>query len=82
MSQSWYALILKGLNASNRATPIQLCGLTHCTLDSLSHGIWQPPMSHNRELAFAMAIVRRTCAELAFILGTTDIGLDDDLLQI
>jgi hypothetical protein len=29
-----------------------------------------------------MAIVRRTCSELAFIPGTTDIGLDDDLLRL
>jgi hypothetical protein len=38
-------------------------------------------MSHNRELATAMALVCQTCAKVAFILpGTTDIGLDDDLL--
>ena len=39
-------------------------------------------MSHNRELATAMALVRRICAEVAFIPGTTDIGLDDDLLRL
>ncbi|KAI2505089.1 hypothetical protein MHU86_9365 [Fragilaria crotonensis] len=83
MSQSRYAQILRGLNAaSSRAPPVQLCGSTHRTLDCLSLGVWQPPMSHNRELATAMAIVRRTCAELAFIPGTTDIGLDDDLLRL
>jgi hypothetical protein len=49
----------------------------------LSVGIWQPPMSqHNRELATAMAILQRTCAEVAFIPGTTDIGLDDNLLRL
>jgi hypothetical protein len=38
-------------------------------------------MSYNRELATAMlALVCRICAEVAFIPGTTDIGLDDDLL--
>jgi hypothetical protein len=39
-------------------------------------------MSHNRELAGAMALVRRICAEVAFVPGTTDIGLDDDLLRL
>jgi hypothetical protein len=46
----------------------------------LSVGIWQPPMSHNRELATAMAILQRTCAKVAFICGTTDIGLDNEML--
>jgi hypothetical protein len=39
-------------------------------------------MSHNRELATAMAILRRTCAKVAFIPGATDIGLDDNLLRL
>jgi hypothetical protein len=30
----------------------------------------------------AMAIVCRTCAELAFIPGTTHIGLDNNLLRL
>ena len=37
---------------------------------------------HNRELATAMAILQRTCAKAAFIPGTTDIGIDDDLLRL
>jgi hypothetical protein len=36
-------------------------------------------MSHNTEMAHAMEILRRNCAEIAFIPATTDIGLDDDL---
>jgi hypothetical protein len=39
-------------------------------------------MSHSRELATAMAIVRQNCYEVAFVAGTTDIGLDNDLLQL
>ena len=39
-------------------------------------------MTHNRELATAMALVRRICADLTFVPGTTDIGLDDDLLRL
>ncbi len=39
-------------------------------------------MSHNTEMAHAMEILRRSCAEIAFIPGTTDIGLDDDLLRL
>ncbi len=83
MSQHRYSQILRrGLNASNRhSTPVLLCGSTHRSLDP-SVGVWKPPMSHNRELATAMEIVRRTCAELSFILGTTDIGLDNDLLRL
>ena len=38
-------------------------------------------MTHNRELATAMALVHRISADLTFIPGTTDIGLDDDLLR-
>ena len=39
-------------------------------------------MAHNRELATAMELVRRTNAEIAFVAGVTDIGLDDDLLRL
>jgi hypothetical protein len=39
-------------------------------------------MSHNLELPTAMAQVCRICAKVAFIPGTTDIGLDDDLLHL
>ncbi len=81
MSPHQYAQILKALNTSNNRPPVVVCGSTHRRLD-LSVGIWQPPMSHNRELATAMAILRRTCAKVAFIPGTTDIGLDDDLLRL
>ena len=81
MSQHRHAQILKGLNTSNNRAPVPVCGATHRMLD-LSVGIWLPPVSHNRELATAMAILRRTCAELAFIPGTTDIGINDDLLSL
>ena len=38
-------------------------------------------MSHNRESATAMALllVCQICTKVAFIPGTTDVGLDDDL---
>jgi hypothetical protein len=81
MSSHQYAQILKALNTSNNRPPVAVCGSTHRMLD-LSVGIWQPPMSHNRELATAMAILRRTCAKVAFIPGATDIGLDDNLLRL
>ncbi len=47
-----------------------------------STGIWKLSMSNNLELATAMALVWQICAEVAFIPGTTDIGLDDDLLRL
>ena len=39
-------------------------------------------MAYNRELTSAMELVRRTNAEIAFVAGVTDIGLDDDLLRL
>ncbi|KAI2505553.1 hypothetical protein MHU86_8889 [Fragilaria crotonensis] len=87
MSHARYRCILQALNSKGN-TPAQLphlvCGTTsrrHIP-SATSTGIWKPPMSHNRELATAMALVRRICAEVAFIPGTTDIGLDDDLLRL
>ncbi len=42
------------------------------------------PLCHTTQkwLAHAMEILRRSCAEIAFIQGTTDIGLDDNLLRL
>ena len=39
-------------------------------------------MAHTSELATAVEVVRRTNAEIAFLSGVTDIGLDDDLLHL
>ena len=40
----------------------------------------KPPIAQSTDMATAMSIVCRSCAEIAFVPGTTDIGLDDDLL--
>ena len=85
MSPHRYMQILKALNTSSRDQRMQVvCGSSGRTVDScsLSVGVWKPPMSHNTEMAHAMEILRRSCAEIAFIPGTTDIGLDDDLLRL
>jgi hypothetical protein len=37
-------------------------------------------MQHDREMAAAMDVVCTTGAELAFVAGISQIGLDDDLL--
>ncbi|KAI2509385.1 hypothetical protein MHU86_5018 [Fragilaria crotonensis] len=39
-------------------------------------------MQHDREMAAAMEVVRRTGAEIAFVAGVTQVGLDDDLLRM
>ena len=86
MSPHCYMQILKALNTSSHDQRMQVvCGSSGRTVDSscsLSVGVWKPPMSHNTEMAHAMEILRRSCAEIAFIPGTTDIGLDDDLLRL
>ena len=64
-----YTEILRGLSRSG--TSGQQCMRT-----------WTPPMSHDREMAAAMEIVRTTGAELAFVSGVSQIALDDDLLQM
>ena len=51
-------------------------------VDLFIAGIWKPPMAHNTDMATAFSIVCRSCAENAFVPGTTDIGLDNDLLQL
>ena len=43
---------------------------------------WNPPKAHDRDIASAMDVVRRTCAEIAFVSGVTRVGLDDDLLRM
>jgi len=84
MSHYRYSQILKALDTTSRAPRTQevCCGTTGLTVDSLGIGVWKPPMTHNTDMATAMSIVRRTCAEIAFVPGTTDIGLDDDLLRL
>jgi hypothetical protein len=85
MNPHRYIQILKALNTSSHDKCMQVvCGLSGRTVDScsLSVGVWKPPMSHNTEMAHAMEILRRSCAEIAFIPGTTGIGLDDDLLRL
>jgi len=84
MSHYRYSQILKALDTTSRAPRTQevCCGTTGLTVDSLGVGVWKPPMTHNTDMATAMSIVRRTCAEIAFVPGTTDIGLDDDLLRL
>lgn len=39
-------------------------------------------MSHNTHMATATMIIRRSCSDIGFISGVTDIGLDDDLLRL
>ena len=39
-------------------------------------------MQHDREIAAAMEVVRRTDAEIAFVSGVTQVGLGDDLLRM
>ena len=81
MTLARYLQILQCLNAnSNVRTRSAVCG--YSPKYSSATGVWQPPMTHNRDLATAMALVRRICSELAFIPGTTDVGLDDDLLRL
>jgi hypothetical protein len=60
-----------------------ICGFASRYTTSTT-GVWQGPMNHNWELATAMAlVVCRICLEVAFVPdGTTDIGLDDDLLRL
>jgi len=88
MSLARYSSILRALNSNTGQAPAPkphpVCGSTsrYHIPSATSTGIWKPPMSHNRELATAMALVCRICAEVAFIPGTTDIGLDDDLLRL
>jgi SAP domain len=86
MSHYRYQQILKGLNATTNRPPqvLVVCGSTGRTVgdDFLGVGVWKPPMAHNADMATAMAILRRSCAEIAFVPGTTDIGLDDDLLRL
>jgi hypothetical protein len=43
---------------------------------------WTPPMQHDREMAAEMDIVRTSGAEIAFVKGVTQVGLDDDLLRM
>ena len=76
LSHHRYMQILKALNTSTSGSP---------TVDScyLRVGVWNPPISRNTDMAHAMAILRRSCAEeIAFVPGITDIGLDDDLLRL
>ena len=81
MSLARYSHILKCLNANSNAGSFSgVCGFS--SKYTTTTGVSQPPMTHNRELATAMALVRQICAEMAFIPGTTDIGLDDDLLRL
>ena len=85
MSPYRYSQILKALNTNCRDPRTQVvCGSSGRTVDSCSFqvGVWKPPMSHNTDMTHAMAILRRSCADIAFIPGTTDIGLDDDLLRL
>jgi hypothetical protein len=49
-------------------------------LNNRSMGATYDPQQGFGELA--MGLVCRICSELAFIPGTTDIGLDDDLLRL
>jgi hypothetical protein len=39
-------------------------------------------MSHNTHMATAMMILRRSCSEIGFVSGVTDIGLDDNFLRL
>jgi hypothetical protein len=80
MSLARYSYILRALNSNTGQAPAPkpypVCGSTS------QYHLPSAPMSHNRELATAMALVCRICAEVAFTPGTTDIGLDDDLLRL
>jgi hypothetical protein len=65
-----YKEILRGLSRSG-------------TSRQVSASTWTPPMQHDREMAAAMDVVCTTGAdELAFVAGTSQIGLDDDLLRM
>ena len=81
MSLARYSHILKYLSANRNADSFSgVCGFS--SKYTTTTGVSQPPMTHNRELATAMALVRQICAKMAFIPGTTDICLDDDLLRL
>ena len=85
MSHVRYLQIMKGLNTTNHVPQFtQLCGSTMRKVNSnaSSVGEWTPPMSHNTHMATAMMIVCRSCAEIGFISGVTDVGLDGDLLRL
>ena len=85
MSHGRYLQILKGLNTTNHVpTIMNVCGSTMRRVNTTigSGGVWTPPMSHNTHMATAMMILRRSCSEIGFISGVTDIGLDDDLLRL
>ena len=61
--------------------------ILHClsisdTSRQVSTTAWTPPMQHDREMAAAMKVVRRTGAEMACVPGVTQVGLDDDLLRM
>ncbi|KAI2503881.1 hypothetical protein MHU86_10528 [Fragilaria crotonensis] len=64
-----YREILHGLSVSG-------------TSSQVSTTAWTPPMQHDREMAATMEVVRRTGAEIAFVSGVTQVGLDDDLLRM
>ena len=86
MSGLRYSQILKALNTNSSQVPKPRFqnSSTDRTIsrDVTSSGLWRPSMAHNRELATTMELVRRTNAEIAFVAGVTDIGLDDDLLRL
>ena len=69
MDYARYRQILHGLSVSG-------------TSRQVSTTAWTPPMQHDREMAAAMEVVRRTGAEISFVSGFTQVGLDDNLLRM
>jgi hypothetical protein len=71
-----------GISQKKYASMLIALGGTKGAASESSAGIWLPPMTHNSHVASGMEHVRKICSHLAFIPGTSNIGLDDDLLRL
>lgn len=72
MSFKRYTTILNALSHSPYEYNSETCAA----------GIWKIPMAHNKDIAGALELFRKTSSHVAYIPGVTSVSLDDDLLQL